>query len=368
MRHPLAAFALCFAIFLHTASVLLAEATAKPSGLAASPDSRRDAVNHLDQAALQEIFHLLRQSYVQRDSLTLLEMNRAALEGLLGRLDFGAEIVPATQASAAQQIPPEFSLLGEMLTDRIGYLRPAAFSLAEIPAFDAALKKIVEARATTLILDLRCPAPHGEFSAAAQVTERFVRADEPLFSVQQVGNVQAQHFRSATGPLWTGRLVVLIDEESCNVAETIAAVLGLKLKLQIFGAPTRGRTMEYQEAAISPTHRLRFASAEMILPDGRSLFRAGLKPTVLAPQDIEAKHRVFRASQSEGMKKFIVSIERPRVNEHALVNRTAPELPYHLAKAAGQKSPFDEPPLQDAITQQAVDMLVARDFLEARAP
>jgi C-terminal processing protease CtpA/Prc len=269
--------------------------------------------------------------------------------------------------------------VSETLTDTIGYVRPAAFTADEMPAFDAALKARVEAKVTTLILDLRCPAPHGEFSTAAQLAERFVPADLPLFSVRKPGGETAQNFRSQSGgakpgpgrsgaAAWTGRLVVLIDEESNNVAETVAAVLRDKLHPQMFGTPTRGRTMEYQEAPISPTHKLRFASAEMVLPDGASLFRKGLTPTVPAVQDVETKHNVFLASQTDGVKKFINSVERPRVNEHALVARTAPELSFHLAKTAGRKTEFDDPPVDDRVLQLAVDVLMAKDFLDSPPP
>jgi C-terminal processing protease CtpA/Prc len=352
-----------------TLRVLAESPSAGATEARASAPTRRVVVDQLDQAALQEIFHLLRQNYVQRNSLTLLEMNRAALEGMLERLDFGAEIVPL--GTPANPPPPgsgTFTLVTEVLTSTIGYLRPATFSPDEISAVDAALKTQSDAKVTTLILDLRCPAPHGEFSTAAQLADRFLRADLPLFSVRQPAGATAQNFRSQAAEAWSGRLVVLVDEESNNVAETVAAVLRDKLHPQMFGTPTRGRTMEYQEAPISPAHKLRFASAEMILPDGTSLFRKGLAPNVLALQDIEKKHKIFLASQTDGVKKFISSTERPRVNERALVTRTSPELDYHIAKAGGRKTEFDEPPLHDRVLQQAVDVLMARDFLDAPPP
>jgi C-terminal processing protease CtpA/Prc len=147
------------------------------------------------------------------------------------------------------------------------------------------------------------------------------------------------------------------------VAETVAAVLVRTHNPPTFGSPTRGRTMEYQTAPVSATHALRFAAAEMRLPDGTSLFRKGLTPSITSPFNQDAKHRNFAAQRTDGVKKSITSTERPRDNEHALVTRTAPELPHLLAQSAGKRTEFDQPPLHDLALQQAVDVLEARSFL-----
>jgi hypothetical protein len=339
------------------ASLLLRLCFCATSAAAAAEPSPIDS---LDQAALQETFRLLRTNYVQRDALTLEELNRAALDGLLKRLDFGAEMVPIEPAAPDSE--PAL-LVSEKLTDALGYVRPSTFSLEELPAFDAALRTLRDAKAGTLILDLRTPAPQGEFVVAAQILGRFLPPDQLLFSLQKPDDPHPQQFRSKEAALWTGKIVLLIDEEANNVAETIAAVLQSMLHPPIFGSATRGRTMEYQTAPISRTHALRFASAEMRLPDGTSLFRKGLAPTIPAAFDPDAKHRSFAAQATEGVKKFINSPERPRHNEQALVARTAPELPFDLAQASGKPTEFDKPPLHDRVLQQAVDVLETQAFL-----
>ena len=82
----------------------------------------------------------------------------------------------------------------------------------------------------------------------------------------------------------------------------------------------------------------------MRLPDGTSLFRKGLVPTIPAASNPDAKHRTFAAEPTEGVKKFIHSPERPRHNEQALVAGTAPELPFQLAESSGKPTEFDKPP------------------------
>lgn len=336
-------------------ALLLAAAALASAAETTSP------IDSLDQAALQETFRLLRKNYIQRESITPEALNRAALDGLLERLDFGAEVVPVKSGAATPAAP--LPLVSEMLDGGLFYVRPGAFAAEELPAFDAALKQAAGEKAGTLLLDLRSPAPHGEFSAAASFLSRFLPPDQPLFSVQKTDEGAPRQFRSKDQPLWTGRLVLLIDADCSNVAETIAAVLGKAVQPVSFGSPTRGRTMEYATAPISPTHALRFASAEMRLSDGTSLFRKGLAPRITAPYEPDVKAKIFAAQTKEGVKKFVVNTARPRNNEHALVTRTAPELPYQVAKSAGQPTEWDVQPPQDRALQQALDVLSARAFL-----
>lgn len=336
---------------------LLAAAAPAPASESGIPP-----VDALDQPALQEVFRLLRQNYIQRDKLTLLELNRAALEGLLRRLDFGAEILPATATAApAPSLRP---LLAEMVAEGIGCLRPGSYSPAELEEADAALERLTAEGARHLVLDLRAPAPHGEFSTAAAWADRFLPAGELLFELRETDGERPRSFRSSRPVRWDKPVVILIDAESNNVAETLAAVLIRRLGSRSLGTPTAGRTMQYTEAPIGAGMTLRFASAEMILPDGSSLYRRGLTPSLLVPQETARKSAAFATAAVEGLKATIQSVERPRMNERALVAGEAPELPYELTKAAGDESPFDSPPDHDLPLRQAVDILTALHFLK----
>lgn len=348
------------------------------------PDVSPSPIDTLDQSALQETFRLLRTNYIQRDSLTLEMLNRAALGGLLQRLDFGAELVPITPLSttpspttaATGAQPPDTSgdrgvaaaaatrwVVAERLAGGAFYIRPTAFTLEMIDALDEALATAEAPAESTVVLDLRTPAPPADFAVAARLLERFVPAAQPLFSVQKPDDQAPRQFRSTGTPRWTGRLIVLIDDHSGNVAETVAAVLRGVMKVPLVGGPTPGRTMQYETARISPTHALRFASAEMRLPDGTSLFRKGLQPDLAVPVNAAAKTSVFERQPTEGVAPFITHTERPRHNEAALVAGTAPEIPYHVARGAGKTTPFDTPPLQDRTLQTVVDLLVTRKAL-----
>ena len=49
-------------------------------------------IDQMPQSSLQEAFRHLKEEYIKKENLTYDELNRAALQGLLERLDFGGQI------------------------------------------------------------------------------------------------------------------------------------------------------------------------------------------------------------------------------------------------------------------------------------
>ena len=356
----------------HGCIALNAAETPNPPPAAATPAGTpaTSPIDTLDQTALQETFRLLRTHYIERDALTLEMLNRAALDGLLERLDFGAELVPVGEVhggpgghQAGTNGSSSRPVVAEVVAGGALYVRPAVFALEMIDAFDAALATGGLPPDATLVLDLRTPGPPADFAVAARLLERFVPSGQPLFSVQKPDDPAPRHFRATGTPRWTGPVMVLIDEQSGTIAETVAAVLRAVVKAPLIGGPTPGRTMQYETARISATHALRFASAEMRLPDNASLFRKGLEPDLRVPGDPAGNPAIFERQLSEGVASFLAGTERPRHNEAALVAGTAPELPYLVARGSGKGTPYDTPPVQDRTLQAVIDVLVARRAL-----
>ena len=75
--------------------VALATATAEPEPPEAAPAAppEADPLDTIGMAGLQEAFRILRSKYIQKEDLTPLEINRAALQGVVDRLEFGADLV-----------------------------------------------------------------------------------------------------------------------------------------------------------------------------------------------------------------------------------------------------------------------------------
>lgn len=324
----------------------------------------RDLVDGLDQANLQEAFRLLRSDYIHHDRLDPLEINRAALQGLLERLEFGATLL--TGKSRAERDSP-FGFHAEAISPRVAALRFGRYDNADVKKLDEALGKFTaDGNIGTLIVDLRSPQRQADFAIAAEILGRFRPPNELLFKIRRPGNERATLFISKRhGQRWTRDLILLVDGESGNVAEIIAAVLKRETDCLVIGEPTPGLTVEYRDVPVGEDRYLRYAIAEVVLEDGSSLFQKGIEPDILTVTPQKTKHAIYRASDNgKNLSEFLFLKTRPRLNEAALVAGTDPELDYYLLRSNNQPTPWDKPALEDRVLRQAVDLLTTREFLD----
>ncbi|MEI8341772.1 MAG: hypothetical protein WCH43_09595, partial [Verrucomicrobiota bacterium] len=94
----------------------------------------RESVDSLSEADLQEVINLLKSNYLNPDALSGPELERATVEGLILRLAPGISILQAQPAGATGTSP----FRGEVLDDRIGYLRLGLLSKGTVGELDAA--------------------------------------------------------------------------------------------------------------------------------------------------------------------------------------------------------------------------------------
>lgn len=317
-------------------------------------------VDQLSQNGIQSAFQLLRRDYIRREDLTFEELNKAALQGLLERLDFGAELV--SQGKDKEEAKP--SVWRQFLAPGIAYLRPETFSEGEGAMFIEALKEVTGKGATHLILDLRGSA-NGNFDEAAAVLQCFISSGEVMFKMKQIGKEDVELFVSKQDTLWKGPVIALIDGESGAAAEAVAWCLQQRKKALLVGEKTRGATVRFTELALDDSTRLRYASAEMLLPDDSSLFKQGLPPLFPVKMPAKDKQKIFQLSREAetGMKPYVNDRVRARYNEAALVAGSNPELDDYVRKSKGQALPGDEGQLRDVVVQRALDMIRSEDFV-----
>ncbi|MDZ4287378.1 MAG: S41 family peptidase [Prosthecobacter sp.] len=339
---------------------LLAIALTVPAPAAEPPPKKLEGIS---QAAIQSAFQILRTDYIRNGELTFEELNRAALQGLLQRLHLGAELL--MKADTVRPAMPH-GLLAEMLTPQIAYLRPLAFAESEVPLMESKLNEFRQAKVPHLILDLRSPAPAGEFRVAAALLDLYVPRGQVLFRLKQVAKEEAELFISNREPIWTSNLIVLVDEETNNLGETIAAVLRQNRQAVIVGDQTRGASVRYETVPLDDHWLLRFARAEVLLPDGTSLFGKGLAPDFPVVLPAAAKRQIFNIPAGiKAIKDTIFDHARSRYNEAALVARKNPELDRYINQSRSDAVPDMADPPKDTVLQRAVDMLGASMHFDA---
>jgi hypothetical protein len=341
---------------------LLLSAAVLTAAAADSTEPKR--LEGISQAAVQSAFQILRSEYIRSGDLTFEELNRAALQGLLQRMHLGAELLPRV-ANEKPALPK--GVLAEMLTPEIAYIRPLSYGDDEVTAIETKLRDYRQHKISHLIFDLRTPAPPGDFAIADRILDLFMPRGQVLFRLKQVAGDEAELFISNEDPVWTAKVIVLIDEETNNLGETIAAVLRQNRQGILLGAQTRGATVRYETVPLDDHWLLRFARAEMILPDGASLFGKGISPDFPVALPAATKRRIFDIPDGvKAVRDMVFDQARPRYNEAALIARKNPELETYIRQSQGQRrADEDQAPPKDTVLQRAVDMLHARGHFGA---
>jgi len=316
----------------------------------------------ISQAGIQTAFRILQKEYIRSNDLTFDTLNRAALAGLLKQLDFGAELI----SRELEDVPDALKgVQAELPTPQTGYLRPLALTGREVKKMEQHLRQFMEAKATHLILDLRTPSQPGSFNDAADLLSLFIPKGEVLFKMKQMGQSRSEVETSMRDPVWKGLLLILVDEETNNLGETVAAVLQQRKQALLIGSITRGGAVRYETVPVDAEWSLRFARAEVLLADDSSVFKKGLKPDFLIPLDVAIKHQVFEAAAAKSVKDVITEHPRPRFNEAALVARKNPELDAYIRRSSGESLPEDEIMPRDTVLQRALDLITTRTLFEA---
>ncbi|WP_395746900.1 S41 family peptidase [Prosthecobacter sp.] len=319
----------------------------------------------ITQGGIQTAFRLLQKEYIRSSDLTFDVLNRAALSGLLQRLDFGAELVPRSSEAKSGALT---GVQAELITPQTGYLRPREFTARETKELEQHLREFAEKKVEHLILDLRSPAPPGDFNDAADMLSLFVPKGEVLFKMKQIkqtGQTTSEAEINHREPVWTRQMLVLMDDETNNLGETLAAVLRQRKQALLIGTATRGGAVRYETVPVDAEWSLRFARAEVLLTDDSSVFKKGLQPDFVVSMPTSLKRQVFHATDSQDVKSSITDKPRPRFNEAALVANTNPELDSYLKRSAGQALPEDAPRPSDTVLQRAVDLITTRALFQS---
>ncbi len=326
-----------------------------PAGVEASElEPPRVTVGPLTQAAVQESFRLLRQRYLYRGDLDLERLNRLSLEGVLEGLGPGAGLV--TEADAAGAGQPWPLAMAELVGGAV-YLRPGSTADDDLEPAREQLRAW-DGRRPWLVVDLRgrIASEGTEPERALAWLELFVGPNEILFKRTHPEGGRPWLFVTAEPPVWSGRVIALIDADTGMAGELVAAVLEQRGAILV-GSATGGRTVDYEEVAVADGVRLRFATSELLLADDRSLFGRGLQPQWVIEEAPEAKRK--RLAADGEVVDWFMERPRPRMNERSLVEGGQPELDWRLARAAGEESEWDQAPNHDPVLRAVLDALVA---------
>ena len=334
--------------------------SAQPTPSASATPTMEELVNSLGPADLQAFITLLKANFTNPDAITDTELSRATVEGLLARLPRGVMLLAGKESPAAAPSP----FYGELIGGRTGYVRLGTLNNANLQALDKALSGFAAKKVNDLIVDLRASSATSDLALATEFAKRFCPKGKTILTVRKPTGRQDRVFDSDREPAFRGLVMVLADKDTSGVAEAIAVALRFYNKALIIGQPTAGRAAEYSDMPLPNGKGLRFAVAEMVSPEGRSLFPEGVKPDLPVEMSLSEKRQIFQSSSEKGMGPFIYETGRPHMSEAALLAGTNPEL--EAAEAAQQRRgrASEKLPPHDPVLQRALDVVTSLEVYQ----
>jgi hypothetical protein len=336
---------------------------AAPAGWPSATPTTEDLVNSLGPADLQAVITLLKSNFTNPDAITDIELNRATVEGLLVRLPRGVMLLPSKE-NGPGAAPSAF--YSEVIAGSVGYLRLGSLNSANLQALDKTVSNFGGKKVNALIVDLRASQATDDLALAAEFAKRFCPRGKTIFTLRKPAGRQDRGFNSDRDPAFRGLVMVLADGDTAGAAEAIAAALRFYDKALVIGQPTAGRAVEYSDLPLPTGKILRLAVAEMISPEGRSLFPEGVKPDLPVEMSLADKRQIFQLSGEKGMNPFVYEAGPQHMNEAALLAGTNPEV--EAAEAAQQRRgrSQEKPPPHDPVLQRALDVITSLEVYQKR--
>ena len=316
-----------------------------------------ELVDSLSAADIQTALGLLKKNFTNPEAVDDTQLNRATLQGLLVRLNKGLMLLPGKDTVPAEGVA---QLFAEILEGHIGYLRPGAISPANLQALDKRLADFAAKKVDSLVIDLRA-SDSGDYATAAEFAKRFVPKGKTLFSLRKQDK-QDRAFVSDRDPAYSGLIVGLIDADALGPAEALAVALRAHDKSLLVGQTTAGGGVEYSDLPLPSGKILRVAVSQCIGADGRRLYPDGVIPDLPVEMSAPDKRQIFRLSATKGIAQFTREIERPHLNEAALIAGTNPE----LETSEQRRNRAQANLLVDSVLQRGMDVITSVEIYRKR--
>ena len=230
----------------------------------------------------KEVYELLRSNLPGNDDA---ELNKAAVQGLLGQLQSRAAIVDGAKG-ADRAMGTEPDLTSEIFDGAYGYLRVGRVTAGINEQALKAFQQLSSSnRLRGLVVDLRF-AEGQDYPAATALADIFFAGEKPLMDYGDGMKRSTAKTNALTLPL-----TVLVNRQTAGAAEAFVGVLQRADAGLVLGTNTAGHAMMGKEFTLSTGQRLWIATAMVKLGDGKVFPAGGLQPDIqveVSPEDERA--------------------------------------------------------------------------------
>ena len=307
----------------------------------------------------KEVFDLLRAN---AGSVNETALNRAAVEGLLAKLNGHAWLIGASNESAQDtNVAPISS--SAIFDESYGYIRIARVDRRVPGQFTTVLQKLAETnKLKGLVIDLRY-ADGNDYNAAARVADHFLGSEQPLLDWGSGSAKSTDKTNAFRQPV-----AILVNQFTSGGAEALAAVLREKDVGLLIGTNTAGQASITKDFPLKNGELLRIAVAPIKSGEGGVVER--LKPDIqvdVNPDDERAYFTDAYKSLRPGSGSALTNVAslsvtnkpRRRLNEAELVRMLREgEDPEEETARAARAEPA-KPMITDPALARAIDLLKA---------
>ncbi len=157
-----------------------------------------------------------------------------------------------------------------LINKNTGYIKINRFAETTGTEFHAALLKLKKNNISSLIIDLR-ENGGGFMEMASQVADELLKDEELIvFTKNKKGTIE-KTFATVDGDFETGKLAVLIDENSASASEILAGAIQDNDRGIIIGRRSFGKGLVQREMDFDDGSAVRLTVARYYTPSGRSI-------------------------------------------------------------------------------------------------
>ncbi|MCE9643483.1 MAG: S41 family peptidase [Candidatus Andersenbacteria bacterium] len=172
------------------------------------------------------------------------------------------------------------------VVNNIAHISLASFDNNTASQFADIAKQVQKQKVRGVVLDLR-DNPGGYLDSAVQIASQFLQPGSLV--VSERGKTETTHKASGGGILKGVPVVVLINHGSASASEILAGALRDDIAAPIVGDQSFGKGSVQEVLDMSDGSSLKVTIAKWYTPNGSSIDKEGIKPTIAVTDDVNTK-------------------------------------------------------------------------------
>lgn len=154
----------------------------------------------------------------------------------------------------------------------VGYIKVNRFAATTDQEFAEAMEKLSRQKMKDVIIDLRNNGG-GLLNIAYEMANYFFEAGKLIVYTEGRNNPRTNFFSDSKGPLFKGRVIILIDEGSASASEILAGALQDWDRGVIVGRRSFGKGLVQNQLPLPDGSMIRLTVAKYYTPTGRAIQR-----------------------------------------------------------------------------------------------